>query len=71
MADTQLSSARAGFAMRFSTLIWVITTGASLALAWWYRREPVFWMPAGWVPGPVEWLLRFPSAPKGTSLVGR
>lgn len=63
--DTTLASARSGFALRFGTLIWVATTGAQLVLVWWYRRQPVFWLPAQWVPGPVAYVLRFPSAPKG------
>ncbi|KLT40083.1 protein GET1 [Cutaneotrichosporon oleaginosum] len=63
--NTSLSSARAAFGLRFSSLIWVVTTGASFFLVWWYRRVPVFWLPAGWVPGPVAWVLAFPGAPRG------
>lgn len=66
--DNTLSSARSSFATKFSTLIWVVTTGASFFLVWWYRRVPVFYVPAGWVPGPVSWLLAFPGAPKGELL---
>ncbi|BEI81613.1 hypothetical protein CcaverHIS002_0207730 [Cutaneotrichosporon cavernicola] len=68
--NNTLSSARASFTVRFSTFIWVITTGASFFLAWWYRRVPVFYVPAGWVPGPVAWLLAFPGAPRGSVSVG-
>ncbi|CAK9783905.1 unnamed protein product [Cutaneotrichosporon oleaginosum] len=68
--NTSLSSARAAFGLRFSSLIWVVTTGASFFLVWWYRRVPVFWLPAGWVPGPVAWVLAFPGAPRGSVSVG-
>lgn len=26
----------------------------------------MFWLPQGWVPGYVEWILSFPRAPKGS-----
>lgn len=26
----------------------------------------MFWIPQGWVPGYVEWILSFPRAPKGS-----
>ncbi|RPA95579.1 hypothetical protein L873DRAFT_1812694 [Choiromyces venosus 120613-1] len=45
---------------------WVSTSGASWAISLWYRREPVFWIPEGWVPGYVEWGLSFPKAPIGS-----
>jgi hypothetical protein len=63
--DTTLTSAKSSFGMKFSSLIWVSTTGAQLVLVWWYRKQPIFWLPAGWAPGPVAWILSFPSAPKG------
>jgi len=31
----------------------------------WYRSEAVVWLPDGWVPGYVEWVLGLPSAPRG------
>ncbi|RSH81694.1 GET complex subunit get1 [Apiotrichum porosum] len=61
-----LASSRSTFGFRFNTLIWIATTGAQLVLVWWYRRQPVFWLPAQWVPAPVAYILRFPSAPKGS-----
>ncbi|KAK1927310.1 protein GET1 [Papiliotrema laurentii] len=63
--NNSLTSARTGFGLKFSTLIWTTTTGAQLVLVWWYRRQPVFWLPKGWLPGPAAWLLSLPSAPKG------
>ncbi len=66
--DGSLTSARTSFALRFSTLLWLLTTGAEFVLVWWYRKSPVFWLPRGWVPGPVAWTLSFSSAPYGGSL---
>lgn len=42
-----------------------MTTGAQFLLSWWFRKQPIFWLPEGWVPYPVAWLLSFPSAPIG------
>lgn len=32
----------------------------------WYSKQPIFWIPYGWVPYYVEWLLSFPRAPLGS-----
>ncbi|WVF67486.1 hypothetical protein IAT40_002242 [Kwoniella sp. CBS 6097] len=64
--NTTLGSSRSSFAVKFKSLIWTLTTGAQLFLVWWYRKEPVFWLPTGWVPYPVAWVLSFPSAPIGS-----
>jgi hypothetical protein len=48
-------------------VLWLFTTGAQLVLVWWYRKQPVFYLPPGWVPYPVAWVLSFPSAPLGGS----
>ncbi|WVR09425.1 hypothetical protein IAU60_006492 [Kwoniella sp. DSM 27419] len=64
--NTTLGSSRTSFTTKFKSLLWILTTGAQVFLVWWYRKEPVFWLPQGWVPGPVAWLLSFPSAPRGS-----
>lgn len=63
--DNTINASKAAFATRFSSLIWFITTGLQLFVVWWYRKSAVFWLPEGWVPGFIAWLLRWPSAPKG------
>ena len=35
-------------------------------LQFWYSKTPLFWMPRGWVPWYIEWLLAFPRAPRGS-----
>ncbi|ORX38322.1 protein GET1 [Kockovaella imperatae] len=64
-SNSTLASARTKFTVQFSSLIWICTTGAQLVLVWWFRKRPVFWLPRGWIPGPIVWLLSFPSAPLG------
>jgi len=34
-------------------------------LVWWYKSKPVFWLPKGWFPSILVWILSFPSAPLG------
>lgn len=31
-----------------------------------YAKEPLFWLPQGWVPYPVEWVLSLTKAPLGS-----
>jgi hypothetical protein len=31
-----------------------------------YAKEPLFWLPQGWVPYPVEWVLSLTRAPLGS-----
>lgn len=35
-------------------------------MQFWYSKVAMFWIPKGWVPGYVEWLLAFPRAPTGS-----
>ncbi|KAI1340104.1 CHD5-like protein-domain-containing protein [Xylariaceae sp. FL0016] len=45
---------------------WVSTSGVKFILPWIYGKEPMFWLPAGWFPHYVEWVLSFPRAPMGS-----
>ncbi|KAI9801392.1 MAG: hypothetical protein M1825_003371 [Sarcosagium campestre] len=45
---------------------WLGTNGFRFFLQFWYAKEPLFWIPQGWVPRYVEWLLAFPRAPTGS-----
>ena len=42
------------------------TNGLRFVLQFWCAKTPVFWLPQGWVPWWVEWLLAFPKAPSGS-----
>ena len=35
-------------------------------IQFWFSKQPLFWLPRGWVPGYVEWILAFPRAPTGS-----
>lgn len=37
-----------------------------MGLQFWYAPAPMFWIPAGWLPYYVEWILSFPRAPVGS-----
>ncbi|KAK6339128.1 GET complex subunit get1 [Orbilia brochopaga] len=56
--------------LRFSRIVsssrWLLFSILGIFLQVWYRKEPVLWLPKGWLPGVVEWGLSFPQAPKGS-----
>jgi hypothetical protein len=35
-------------------------------LQFWFSKQPIFWLPRGWIPYYGEWLLSFPRAPLGS-----
>ncbi|KAI2610982.1 CHD5-like protein-domain-containing protein [Hypoxylon fragiforme] len=45
---------------------WTATTGLKFILPFWYAKQPMFWLPQGWFPYYVEWVLSFPRAPVGS-----
>ena len=65
--DAEIAASRNGFAMKFKTLLWTMTTGLQFVVTWWYRKQPVFYLPEGWL-GPLTWWLSLPFAPAGTRL---
>jgi len=67
--NAEVASSKSGFAMKFNTLLWVLTSGLQFAVGWWYRRQPVFYLPEGWF-GPLGWWLALPFAPAGSVSVG-
>lgn len=69
--DATVASHRAQFDRVFSTLLYVITSGLQWAIVWWYRREPAFWMPAGWVPRGMDRWLSFGGGPRGEFIPSR
>jgi tail-anchored protein insertion receptor len=42
------------------------TTGLRFFIQFWYAKVPLFWIPEGWLPRYVEWILAFPRAPTGS-----
>jgi hypothetical protein len=37
-----------------------------MVLPFWYSKQAMFWLPKGWFPYYVEWILSFPRAPLGS-----
>lgn len=68
-ADSELSSARTSFSLKFNTVVWVLTAGLQFFVGWWYRKSAVFYLPPGWF-GPLTWVLAFPFAPSGSVSCG-
>ncbi|MCJ1468637.1 GET complex subunit get1 [Pseudocyphellaria aurata] len=49
-----------------SVIRWIGTNGMRTIVQFWYAKRPLFWIPRGWVPWYIEWLLAFPRAPRGS-----
>jgi hypothetical protein len=64
--DASLRTHQATFTSTISTLRWLGTQGARFLLQMYFAKTPMFWVPAGWVPYYVEWILSFPRAPVGS-----
>ncbi|KAL6707882.1 GET complex subunit get1 [Coniothyrium glycines] len=64
--DGSLRTHQATFTSAVSTLRWLGTQGLRFVLQFWFSKSPMFWLPAGWVPYYVEWILSFPRAPLGS-----
>ncbi|KXJ96919.1 CHD5-like protein-domain-containing protein [Microdochium bolleyi] len=45
---------------------WLGTSGVKMLLPFWYAKQPMFWLPQGWFPYYIEWVLSFPRAPIGS-----
>ncbi|KZV62584.1 hypothetical protein PENSPDRAFT_657994 [Peniophora sp. CONT] len=67
--NNENSGAKSSFNMKFSSALWILTTGAQFALGWWYRSSAVFFLPPTWL-GPLTWWLAFPFAPSGSVSCG-
>lgn len=65
-AASSLREFRTTFDRTVTALRWTATNGLRLLLQFWFAKRPLFWVPRGWVPGYIEWLLAFPRAPRGS-----
>jgi hypothetical protein len=66
LSDGSLRTHQTAFTSAVSTLRWIGTQGLRFVLQFWFSKSPMFWIPAGWVPYYVEWILSFPRAPLGS-----
>ncbi|VDB96410.1 Bgt-2440 [Blumeria graminis f. sp. tritici] len=49
-----------------TTIRWLGTNGLRMFLQFWYQKQPMFYVPTGWVPYLGEWMLSLPRAPLGS-----
>jgi hypothetical protein len=63
---SSVTTTKATFDKVANGLRWLGTNGMRYLLQFCFSRQALFWLPQGWVPGYVEWLLSFPRAPKGS-----
>lgn len=61
-----LDGTKSTFDSAVSTLRWLGTNGLRAVIQFWFQKQPMFWLPKGWVPYYAEWLLSFPRAPVGS-----
>ncbi|KAL5120100.1 GET complex subunit get1 [Pleosporales sp. CAS-2024a] len=64
--DGSLRTHQTTFTSAVSALRWLGTQGLRFILQFWFAKSPMFWVPAGWLPYYVEWILSFPRAPLGS-----
>ncbi|KAH8602171.1 protein get1 [Bisporella sp. PMI_857] len=65
-SKTSSESTKKTFDSVVSALRWLGTNGLRLLLQFWYTKQPMFWIPGGWIPYYAEWMLSFPRAPLGS-----
>ncbi|KAI0147821.1 CHD5-like protein-domain-containing protein [Xylariaceae sp. FL1272] len=63
---TSYEASKASFDRTAGIIRWTATSGVKFILPWIYGKEPMFWLPSGWFPYYVEWILSFPRAPIGS-----
>ncbi|KAI1506538.1 CHD5 domain-containing protein [Biscogniauxia marginata] len=59
-------ASKAKFDRTAGIIRWTATSGVKFILPWIYGKQPMFWLPSGWFPYYVEWILSFPRAPLGS-----
>ncbi|KAI0317197.1 CHD5-like protein-domain-containing protein [Amylostereum chailletii] len=67
--NSELSSSKSSFGVKFNSLLWILTTGVQFVIGWWYRSAAVFYLPPAWF-GALTWWLSFPFAPTGSVSCG-
>lgn len=60
-----LQSTKSTFDSRIGKVRFLLTTALRMVLQFWYSKQPMFWIPKGWLPYYAEWILSFPKAPLG------
>ncbi|KAK0865284.1 GET complex subunit get1 [Friedmanniomyces endolithicus] len=63
--SADLTSFRTTFDRLVTAARWLGTQGANFLCNTYLSKDAMFWLPQGWVPYHVEWVLSFPRAPMG------
>ena len=66
LTANSLKSHRQTFTRVTTILRYLGTNGLRFLLQFYYAKTPMFWIPKGWVPAYVAFLLAFPRAPRGS-----
>lgn len=61
-----LQNFRTQFDRVLNALRFIGTQGLNFLANTWFSKQPMFWLPQGWVPYQAEWILSFPRAPLGS-----
>ncbi|KAH8697258.1 protein get1 [Talaromyces proteolyticus] len=64
--NRSIGAQKTSFEWKVKTARWISTNGFKIFLQFYYSKTPIFDLPPGWFPYPVEWILSFPRAPLGT-----
>lgn len=70
LVDSSIQSHETRFKAVSDTVLSVSTSGAQWAIVWWFRQKPVFWMPAGWMPRAMEWIMSVGGGQRGDLQAG-
>src|ERR1700712_543909 len=60
------SATKASFTKSITAARYIAIYGTRFYIQWHYSRQPVYWLPKGWIPWYGEWILSFPRAPMGS-----
>jgi tail-anchored protein insertion receptor len=66
LLESSQEATKSRFDSTLSIVRWTATRGVKMILPFWYSKQPMFWLPQGWFPYYVEWILSFPRAPIGS-----
>ncbi|RKF74823.1 Protein get1 [Golovinomyces cichoracearum] len=61
-----LDSCKSKFDNTINVLRWVSINGLRIVLQFLFQKQPMLYIPKGWIPYHAEWLLAFPRAPLGS-----
>ncbi|KAI8067474.1 CHD5-like protein-domain-containing protein [Gongronella butleri] len=63
--NSDIAFSKTGFELKMKSMLWFLIHGSQFIMVLWYRKTPVFYLPAGWF-GPAERFLCLPFSPRGS-----